>query len=154
MFRGSKGNDIGVKTESRSEGNETVLVFGKDQALLYSKRVRREGSSWAVPDLEISLPGHLVPVPFLTLRRLGRPPVPTGRRMIFAFGDTQNPGADGRWIFSTLTNISLAASEGKRPDQQKQNLVKKNAHLLAVILGLGFFALMAMPLMMQQLGEL
>ena len=149
-----KAKTISVQTEKGDEANESVLVLGQDQSIRYSDKVRQEGSTWTAPDLGISLPGHLKPVPYLSLKRIGRSPVATGRRMIFALTDTLNPGADDQWVKNTLSNIRLQASEGRRPDQQKQNPVTRNAHLIAAALGLGLFALMALPLIREQLGAL
>ena len=141
-----------VQTEKAHAANEKILVFGEDQALLYSDKVRREGNTWAADDLGYSFPRTLKPIPFLKLNRVNRAPIPTGRRIMLAFKDTGNPSADGNWVFKTLTNIRLAAEEGRRPSQTDGNKIAQNIHKAAAVFGVVFAVVMSLPMMNQGLG--
>lgn len=143
-----RGRKASVTTEKANAANERILVFGQDQALQYSEKVRREGNTWTADDLGLSFPRSLHPIPFLRLNRVGRAPVPTGRRIMFAFKDTANAGADDNWVIKTLSNIRLAAEEGRRPDQQAGNKVANNLHTIAGVLGVTFALIMLLPLAM------
>ena len=137
-----------VTTEKANAANERILVFGQDQALQYSEKVRREGNTWTADDLGLSFPRSLHPIPFLRLNRVGRAPVPTGRRIMFAFRDTVNAGSDDNWVIKTLSNIRLAAEEGRRPDQMGGNKFSNNLHALAGGFGVVFAMVMLFPMAM------
>ena len=133
--RRKRGKVSKAETETSSTANESILVYGQDNAIMESHQVRREGNTWSAADLGLSFPLYLKPVPVYRLNRIGRAPAARGNRMILALSDPPSPDADDMWVMKTLPAIRKQSEEGQRLDQKKRNGGDISA-IAAVVIGL------------------
>lgn len=133
--RRRRGKITKTQTETANTANESIVVYGQDNAIMESHQVRREGNTWSAGDLGLSFPLYLKPVPVYKLNRIGRAPAARGNRIILALTDPPSPDADDMWVMKTLPAIRRQSEEGERPDQKRRN-GGDIAAVAAVVIGL------------------